>query len=80
MKICVLFVCFLVVVVVVFFVVFVFFVFRYLEKFTIQLENRSHKTTEVRNFDKRAKKNVEKIRPDRRVWAEFLLSHHSSKR
>ena len=38
------------------FVLFIFFVFRYLEKFTIKLENRSHKTTEGRNFDKRAKK------------------------
>ena len=44
-----------------FFFVFVFFVFRYLEKFTIQLENRSHKTTEVRNFDKRAKKTLRKF-------------------
>ena len=51
MKICVLFVC-------LFFVLFIFFVFRYLEKFTIQLENRSHKTTEGRNFDKRAKKKA----------------------
>ena len=51
MKICVLFVYFLFC-----FVLFIFFVFRYLEKFTIQLENRSHKTTEGRNFDKRAKK------------------------